>query len=174
MQQIGIILPVLIRSHLSQLCRLQRLISSVLISKDAEGCIGFFFRDLFFFIAVYPREMVDYQVTVFTADATLAATFNRIFIKLVGTEGESKRQWLISLKGPAAFMRAAVRPSSLSALEQGYVRSKSPPFFGNHMCDKNAVLLTSVLFLTIIKEEDEFITHASFSSLICLRCRPSP
>lgn len=46
----------------------------------------------------------------------LATTFNNVFIKLLGTDGESERQRLMSLKGPAAFMRAAVRPSSLPLL----------------------------------------------------------
>lgn len=54
-------------------------------------------------------KMVDYEVTVFTADLAAATTFNNVFIKLVGTDGESERKWLISLKGAASFMRAAVR-----------------------------------------------------------------
>lgn len=56
-------------------------------------------------------EMVDYEVTVFTADLATATTFNNVFIKLVGTDGESERKWLISLKGAASFVRAAVRPT---------------------------------------------------------------
>lgn len=55
-------------------------------------------------------KMVDYEVTVFTANLATATTFNNVFIKLVGTDGESERKWLISLKGAASFMRAAVRP----------------------------------------------------------------
>lgn len=62
-------------------------------------------------------KMVQYEVTVFTADVALATTFNSVFIKLVGTDAESERQRLMSFKGPAAFMRAAVRrPLSLSPL----------------------------------------------------------
>lgn len=60
--------------------------------------------------------MVRYNVTVFTADVALATTFNNVFIKLVGTDGESECQRLMSLKGPAAFMRAAVGPSSVFPL----------------------------------------------------------
>lgn len=55
--------------------------------------------------------MVDYEVTVFTADLAASTTFNNVFIKLVGTDGESERKWLISFKGAASFMRAAVRPT---------------------------------------------------------------
>ncbi|KAM7419363.1 hypothetical protein PAMA_016473 [Pampus argenteus] len=40
--------------------------------------------------------MVEYKVTVFTANLAGAATFNDIFIKLVGTDGESERTWLHS------------------------------------------------------------------------------
>lgn len=61
-------------------------------------------------------KMVQYEVTVFTANVALATTINNVFIKLVGTDGESGRQRLLSLKGLAAFMRAAVRPSSFSPL----------------------------------------------------------
>lgn len=56
----------------------------------------------------FRAKMVDYEVTVFTADHTKATTFSNIYIKLVGTDGESNRKWLISLKGAAAFMRNAV------------------------------------------------------------------
>ncbi|KAM7419361.1 hypothetical protein PAMA_016471 [Pampus argenteus] len=40
--------------------------------------------------------MVEYKVTVFTANLAGAATFNDVFIKLVGTDGESERTWLHS------------------------------------------------------------------------------
>ncbi|GAA6214827.1 arachidonate 12-lipoxygenase, 12R-type-like [Lates japonicus] len=52
--------------------------------------------------------MVCYTVTVYTSDLTTATTFNNVFIKLVGTDGESNRQWLTSLKGAATFFRGAV------------------------------------------------------------------
>lgn len=60
--------------------------------------------------------MVRYEVTVFTADVALATTFNSVFIKLVGTDGESERQRLLSFKGPVAFIRAAVRHSIISSI----------------------------------------------------------
>lgn len=52
--------------------------------------------------------MVKYVVTVFTADLAAAATLNKVFIKLVGTDGESERKWLMSLKGASAFIKGAV------------------------------------------------------------------
>lgn len=56
----------------------------------------------------FRAKMVAYEVTVYTADLTKATTFSNIYIKLVGTDGESERKWLISLKGAASFMRSAV------------------------------------------------------------------
>ncbi|XP_061765252.1 hydroperoxide isomerase ALOXE3-like [Nerophis ophidion] len=41
--------------------------------------------------------MVVYEVTVYTGDRVHATTLNNIHIKLVGTEGESDRTWLMSL-----------------------------------------------------------------------------
>lgn len=58
-------------------------------------------------------KMVYYEVTVYTGDVALATTFNSIFIKLVGTDGESERQRLLSFKWPLAFVKAAVRRSIL-------------------------------------------------------------
>uniref|UniRef100_A0A3B3XBG5 Lipoxygenase domain-containing protein n=1 Tax=Poecilia mexicana TaxID=48701 RepID=A0A3B3XBG5_9TELE len=66
--------------------------------------------------------MVDYEVTVYTANRTAATTFNNVFIKLVGTSGESERKWLFNLKGASAFVRGAVSlrdfssPTSLGKL----------------------------------------------------------
>lgn len=51
--------------------------------------------------------MVYYHVTVSTAFVAAAGTFNNVFIKLVGEEGESVRKWLISFKGAAAFVKGA-------------------------------------------------------------------
>lgn len=53
-------------------------------------------------------NMVDYKVTVFTSNATTATTFNNVFIKLVGTDGESERKWLIGFRGATAFVKGAV------------------------------------------------------------------
>ncbi|KAM6939896.1 arachidonate 12-lipoxygenase, 12R-type-like [Xenentodon cancila] len=52
--------------------------------------------------------MVKYEVTVFTDNRLGATTLNNVFIKLVGTEGESERKWLINLKGASAFTTGAV------------------------------------------------------------------
>lgn len=53
-------------------------------------------------------KMLDYEVTVFTANRATATTFNNVFIKLVGISGESERKWLFNLRGAAAFVRGAV------------------------------------------------------------------
>uniref|UniRef100_A0A674P1B9 Arachidonate epidermal lipoxygenase 3 n=1 Tax=Takifugu rubripes TaxID=31033 RepID=A0A674P1B9_TAKRU len=45
--------------------------------------------------------MLSYDVTVSTADIVAATTFNNVFIKLVGEDGESERKWLINFKGAA-------------------------------------------------------------------------
>ncbi|XP_071361256.1 hydroperoxide isomerase ALOXE3-like [Trachinotus anak] len=58
--------------------------------------------------------MVDYEVTVFTTNIATATTFSNIFIKLVGTDHESKRTWLVSLKGVASFFRGAVSRFTVS------------------------------------------------------------
>ncbi|TKS68301.1 Hydroperoxide isomerase ALOXE3 [Collichthys lucidus] len=47
--------------------------------------------------------MVKYEVFITTAKQAQAMTTNNVFIKLVGTDGESKRTWLKSFKGSAAF-----------------------------------------------------------------------
>uniref|UniRef100_A0A7N8XYP0 Hydroperoxide isomerase ALOXE3-like n=1 Tax=Mastacembelus armatus TaxID=205130 RepID=A0A7N8XYP0_9TELE len=48
--------------------------------------------------------MVNYDVTVFTANLLNATTLNNVHIKLVGTEGESNRKWLVGLKGASSFV----------------------------------------------------------------------
>ena len=52
--------------------------------------------------------MGKYEVTVFTGNLAFANTFNNVFIKLVGTDGESDRTWLVNITGPAAFRQGAV------------------------------------------------------------------
>uniref|UniRef100_A0A3P9MN30 PLAT domain-containing protein n=1 Tax=Oryzias latipes TaxID=8090 RepID=A0A3P9MN30_ORYLA len=59
--------------------------------------------------------MADYKVTLYTDDSLAAGTLNHVFIKLVGTQGESERKWLIGLKGAKAFMRGAVSSFTVSA-----------------------------------------------------------
>uniref|UniRef100_A0A3B3YNT5 Lipoxygenase domain-containing protein n=1 Tax=Poecilia mexicana TaxID=48701 RepID=A0A3B3YNT5_9TELE len=78
--------------------------------------------------------MVDYEVTVYTANRTAATTFNNVFIKLVGTSGESERKWLFNLKGASAFVRGAVASFTVS----------SPTFLGKLVLvelDKQPLLL---------------------------------
>ncbi|PWA29341.1 hypothetical protein CCH79_00014016, partial [Gambusia affinis] len=66
--------------------------------------------------------MLDYEVTVYTANRAVATTLNHIYIKLVGTGGESEHKLLLSLRGPSAFVRGAVAsftvpsPTSLGKL----------------------------------------------------------
>ena len=52
--------------------------------------------------------MVDYEVTVFTGSLNRATTHNDVYIKLVGTDGESHRTLLIDYKVPVAFIKGAV------------------------------------------------------------------
>ena len=52
--------------------------------------------------------MVDYEVTVFTGSLDQAATYSDVYIKLVGTDGESHRTQLIDHKGSLAFIKRAV------------------------------------------------------------------
>ncbi|XP_036955662.1 polyunsaturated fatty acid lipoxygenase ALOX15B-like isoform X2 [Acanthopagrus latus] len=53
-------------------------------------------------------KMVDYEVTVFTGSLDQAATYSDVYIKLVGTDGESHRTQLIDHKGSLAFIKGAV------------------------------------------------------------------
>ncbi|XP_013863199.1 hydroperoxide isomerase ALOXE3 [Austrofundulus limnaeus] len=57
---------------------------------------------------------VNYEVTMFTANRVSATTLNDIFIKLVGTDGESERKHLVSLRGASAFIRGAVAGFTVS------------------------------------------------------------
>ncbi|XP_078799793.1 polyunsaturated fatty acid lipoxygenase ALOX15B-like [Oryzias latipes] len=59
--------------------------------------------------------MADYKVTLYTDNRVAAGTLNHVFIKLVGTQGESERKWLIGLKGAKAFMSGAVSSFTVSA-----------------------------------------------------------
>lgn len=52
--------------------------------------------------------MATYQVTVFTTDFVYAATFNNVYIKLVGADHESDRSWLLNFKGALNFVKGAV------------------------------------------------------------------
>uniref|UniRef100_A0A3Q1ITS4 Arachidonate 15-lipoxygenase type B n=1 Tax=Anabas testudineus TaxID=64144 RepID=A0A3Q1ITS4_ANATE len=59
-------------------------------------------------------KTVDYKVTVYTGDLVGATTLNNVYIKLVGTDGESQRQWLIGLKWPVAFIGGEVSTFTVS------------------------------------------------------------
>ncbi|KAK9540480.1 hypothetical protein VZT92_002930 [Zoarces viviparus] len=58
--------------------------------------------------------MVKYIVTVATTDLATAGTINNVHIKLVGTDGESERTWLISLKGALSFRNGSVASFTVS------------------------------------------------------------
>ncbi|XP_074545951.1 arachidonate 12-lipoxygenase, 12R-type-like [Halichoeres trimaculatus] len=61
--------------------------------------------------------MVNYEVTLSTSNIIGATTFNNVFIKLVGTDGESDRSWLVNFKGALAFTTGAVSSFSVSCPE---------------------------------------------------------
>ncbi|XP_051239955.1 arachidonate 12-lipoxygenase, 12R-type [Dicentrarchus labrax] len=79
--------------------------------------------------------MVKYEVIVTTANLAQATTTNNVFIKLVGTDGESKRTWLTSIKGTATFYLGAESnfsvscPTSLGKLVLIEVDKKPLPLF---------------------------------------------
>ncbi|XP_029907859.1 arachidonate 15-lipoxygenase B-like [Myripristis murdjan] len=58
--------------------------------------------------------MVKYKVTVTTAERLHSGTKNHVFIKLVGTEGESERKQLCSLTRHKPFTRGAVSSFTVS------------------------------------------------------------
>ncbi|XP_068606631.1 arachidonate 12-lipoxygenase, 12R-type-like [Brachionichthys hirsutus] len=61
--------------------------------------------------------MVNYKVTVFTGNLLNATTFNNVFIKLVGTEGESDRTWLLAFNWVASFVRGTACTFTVSCNE---------------------------------------------------------
>ncbi|XP_034043739.1 hydroperoxide isomerase ALOXE3-like [Thalassophryne amazonica] len=79
--------------------------------------------------------MLLYEVTVFTGNLSLATTFNNVYVKLVGTDGESSRTWLVSSKMLAGFFRGAVTvfkvwcPTSLGKLVLIELDKKQLPLF---------------------------------------------
>ncbi|KAA8577863.1 hypothetical protein FQN60_002442, partial [Etheostoma spectabile] len=54
--------------------------------------------------------MANYEVTVFVGNIAGANTFNNIFIKLVGEDGESEREWIM---GAFSFIRGKVSSYTL-------------------------------------------------------------
>uniref|UniRef100_A0AAX7VL55 Lipoxygenase domain-containing protein n=1 Tax=Astatotilapia calliptera TaxID=8154 RepID=A0AAX7VL55_ASTCA len=71
--------------------------------------------------------MVQYKVTVFTGDRLNSTTLNNVFIKLVGTDGESDRTWLMGLKGVSKFKVSC--PTSLGNLVLIELDKQSLPLF---------------------------------------------
>lgn len=67
--------------------------------------------------------MVKYELEVTTANFSQACTTNNVFVKLVGIDGESKRTWLKSIKGVAAFFMGMV---SLHYYRQAFLLRKLP------------------------------------------------
>uniref|UniRef100_A0A3Q1IYD3 Arachidonate 15-lipoxygenase B-like n=1 Tax=Anabas testudineus TaxID=64144 RepID=A0A3Q1IYD3_ANATE len=60
--------------------------------------------------------MVNYKVTVYTGDLAGATTLNNVYIKLVGTDGESQRKWMTGLKGATMSTITVSCPTSLGKL----------------------------------------------------------
>ncbi|XP_034446549.1 hydroperoxide isomerase ALOXE3-like [Hippoglossus hippoglossus] len=58
--------------------------------------------------------MVNYEVTVYTTNCALATTINNVYIKLVGSEGESNRSWLWGFKGSLALFKGDVAHFTVS------------------------------------------------------------
>uniref|UniRef100_A0A665UP70 Arachidonate 15-lipoxygenase B-like n=1 Tax=Echeneis naucrates TaxID=173247 RepID=A0A665UP70_ECHNA len=79
--------------------------------------------------------MVTYKVTVSTGNILNATTFSSVSIKLVGTDGESERTWLLSFKWLISFLRGAVSsfnvycPTSLGKLVLIELDKQHLPFF---------------------------------------------
>ncbi|KAM8831417.1 polyunsaturated fatty acid lipoxygenase ALOX8 isoform 1-T2 [Spinachia spinachia] len=78
--------------------------------------------------------MVNYQVIVSTTNAATAATFNNVYIKLVGTDGESDRTWLDKYKGALSFIRGADSSFTVSCSSIGMpvlieLNKQSPDIF---------------------------------------------
>ncbi|KAG7453571.1 arachidonate 15-lipoxygenase B-like [Solea senegalensis] len=67
-------------------------------------------------------KMAKYEVKVFTGSCVYASTFNDVYIKLVGTKGESERSWLKGLFSSVNIMGSKVNtldvhcPTSLGDL----------------------------------------------------------
>ncbi|TNN55068.1 Arachidonate 12-lipoxygenase, 12R-type [Liparis tanakae] len=76
--------------------------------------------------------MVDYNVTISTANLTSAGTFSNVLIKLVGTDGESERKRLIGIKWAFSFIRGAVSCFTVSCPESigklVLIEIDKPPF----------------------------------------------
>ncbi|KAM4604000.1 polyunsaturated fatty acid lipoxygenase ALOX15B-like [Polymixia lowei] len=93
--------------------------------------------------------MEDYEVTVATGKRTNATTTNNVFIKLVGTDGESERKWLINKLGAAAFFRGLEStftvpcPTSIGKLVLIEIDKKPLPLLPEDSWFPNKVQVTS-------------------------------
>ncbi|XP_074544157.1 polyunsaturated fatty acid lipoxygenase ALOX15B-like [Halichoeres trimaculatus] len=58
--------------------------------------------------------MVKYEVTIYTGSLFSAGTLNNVYIKLVGTDGESQQTWLIDFRGARSFSTGAVSTFTVS------------------------------------------------------------
>ncbi|XP_074549378.1 arachidonate 12-lipoxygenase, 12R-type-like [Halichoeres trimaculatus] len=58
--------------------------------------------------------MVNYEVTVYTGNLHSSATSNNVYIKLVGTDGESHPEWLADILGIFKFTTGAVSTFTVS------------------------------------------------------------
>ncbi|XP_041641399.1 polyunsaturated fatty acid lipoxygenase ALOX15B-like [Cheilinus undulatus] len=61
--------------------------------------------------------MANYEVTTYTGTLLYSNTFNNVYIKLVGTDGESHHTWLIDITGPLSFTTGAESTFSVSCSE---------------------------------------------------------
>ncbi|XP_020504079.2 arachidonate 12-lipoxygenase, 12R-type-like [Labrus bergylta] len=93
--------------------------------------------------------MVKYEVIVSNSSLAQAATTNNVFIKLVGTDGESKRTWLTSIKGSATFLLGAESkfsvscPTSLGKLVLIELDKKPLPMFPENNWFPNTIKVKS-------------------------------
>lgn len=75
------------------------------------------FTVFFFSFIIFSMKMSKYQVKVFTSERALPASFNQVFIKLVGENGESSHTMLKNLLQPLPFLQGSVSSISLIILK---------------------------------------------------------
>lgn len=78
---------------------------------------GCFYCFVFFSFIIFSVKMSKYQVKVFTSERALPASFNQVFIKLVGENGESSHTMLKNLLQPLPFLQGSVSFISLIILK---------------------------------------------------------
>uniref|UniRef100_A0A3B3ZWG6 Uncharacterized protein n=1 Tax=Periophthalmus magnuspinnatus TaxID=409849 RepID=A0A3B3ZWG6_9GOBI len=91
----------------------------------------YYFCSVFQGLIVAEKKMSEYQVSVFTGNVAYANTFNNVYIKLVGKDGESQRTWLTGagwfLVGLSTFTITC--PASLGDLILVEVNKQPLPLF---------------------------------------------